>query len=190
MTTDVLVLPASERRAGLRLGDGGFSWLMITPALALMLVLYAYPITQVLTISVTEPKLGLGNYAEIFESASIQRVLLTTARICLTPTALAVCLGYVIAYAMTAGSAAVQRWTLIAVVLPMWISALVRAFAWVVLLRRDGIVNSVLTGFGVTHRPLDLVWNEIGVVIGMTHYMLPYAILPLYANMRDIDPRW
>jgi putative spermidine/putrescine transport system permease protein len=59
----------------------------------------------------------------------------------------------------------------------------------VVLLRREGVINSVLQTTGITDHPLALVWNEIGVVIGMVHYMLPYAILPLYANMRDIDRR-
>ena len=75
------------------------------------------------------------------------------------------------------------------VVLPQWISALVRAFAWVVLLRREGIVNMMLQGLGLAHAPVALVWNDVGVTIGMVHYMLPYAVLPLYANMRDIDRR-
>src|SRR5690606_33085494 len=111
------------------------------------------------------------------------------ARICLLTTLLAVLLGYVVSYALAAGSDRVRRWTLVLVVAPLWISALVRAFAWVVVLRREGVVNSVLQGIGLTDAPLALVWNEIGVVIGMVHYMLPYAVLPLYANMRDIDRR-
>jgi putative spermidine/putrescine transport system permease protein len=190
MATDVMTIAAPARVGGLHFGDTGFAWLMIAPAMILMLVFYVYPIIQVLAISVAEPKPGLSNYTELVESGSIQRVLLTTARICAITTALSVFLGYVVAYAMAAGSTSVQRWTLIAVVLPMWISALVRAFAWVVLLRREGVINSVLQTIGITDHPLALVWNEIGVVIGMVHYMLPYAILPLYANMRDIDRRY
>jgi putative spermidine/putrescine transport system permease protein len=162
---------------------------MIAPALILMLVFYLYPLVQVLLISVTEPSPGLGNYAQLGASSSIQRVLWTTARICLTTTAIAVLLGYVVAYAMTSGSAFVRRWTLVLVVVPLWISALVRAFSWVVVLRREGVVNTVLQGVGLIDAPLALVWNEIGVVIGIVHYMLPYAILPLFANMRDIDRR-
>jgi len=162
---------------------------MIAPAVILMLVFYLYPLVQVLLISVTEPRPGFGNYAQLGASSSIQRVLWTTARICLMTTAAAVLLGYVVSYAMTAGSERVRRWTLILVVVPLWVSALVRAFAWVVVLRREGVVNTVLQGIGVTDAPIALVWNEIGVVIGMVHYMLPYAILPLFANMRDIDRR-
>lgn len=178
---------AAARRA--RLADFSFSATMVAPAVILMLVFYLYPLVQVLFISVTEPTPGFGNYTQLATSSSLQRVLWTTARICATTTLIAVLLGYVVSYAMTAGSEAVRRWTLILVVIPLWISALVRAFAWVVVLRREGVVNTILQGVGVTDAPLALVWNEIGVVIGMVHYMLPYAILPLFANMRDIDQR-
>jgi putative spermidine/putrescine transport system permease protein len=188
MATDLrLAIPTT--RTALRLGDGAIVWLMVAPALVLMLTLYVYPILQVLAISVTEPKPGLANYGELFESGAVQRVLWTTARICVVTTAIAVLLGYIVSYVMTAGSERLQRAILAIVVLPLWISALVRAFAWVVLLRREGIVNLVLQSLGIAHAPVALVWNDVGVTIGMVHYMLPYAILPLYANMRDIDRR-
>ena len=188
MATDLrLVIP--NTRTALRLGDNAIIWLMVAPALVLMLTLYIYPILQVLAISVTEPKPGLANYGELFDSGAVQRVLWTTARICVVTTAIAVLLGYIVSYVMTAGSEHLQRTILAIVVLPLWISALVRAFAWVVLLRREGIVNMALQSLGIAHAPVALVWNDIGVTIGMVHYMLPYAILPLYANMRDIDRR-
>ncbi len=188
MATDLrLAIPIT--RTTLRLGDDAVVWLMIAPALVLMLTLYVYPILQVLAISVTEPKPGLANYGELFDSGAVQRVLWTTARICVVTTAIAVLLGYIVSYVMTAGSEQLQRAILAIVVLPLWISALVRAFAWVVLLRREGIVNMVLQSLGIAHAPVALVWNDVGVTIGMVHYMLPYAILPLYANMRDIDRR-
>ena len=182
--------PGAEAAARRALwADYRFSAAMVAPAVILMLVFYLYPLVQVLFISVTEPTPGFGNYARLATSSSLQRVLWTTARICALTTLIAVLLGYVVSYAMTAGSEAVRRWTLVLVVIPLWVSALERAFAWVVVLRREGVVNSVLQGIGLTDAPLALVWNEIGVVIGMVHYMLPYAILPLFANMRDIDQR-
>jgi putative spermidine/putrescine transport system permease protein len=184
--SDAVGMPS---RATDRLSDTTVAWLMIAPAVALMALFFLYPLFQVLLISVIEPKPGLGNYTLLVTSGSIQRVLLTTARICGMTTFLAVALGYVVAYAMTGSAARWQRWILACVVLPMWISALVRAFVWVVLLRRDGLVNVALQGLGLTDAPLPLVWNNFGVVVGMVHYMLPYAILPLYANMRDIDRR-
>ena len=188
MATDLrLAIPVTRKAP--RLGDDAVAWVMVAPALVLMLTLYVYPILQVLAISVTEPKPGLANYGELFDSGAIQRVLWTTTRICAATTAIAVLLGYVVSYVMTAGSERLQRRILATVVLPLWISALVRAFAWVVLLRREGVFNSALLSLGLIDRPLALIWNELGVVIGMVHYMLPYAVLPLYANMRDIDQR-
>ena len=72
---------------------------------------------------------------------------------------------------------------------PLWISVLVRAFAWVTLLRRQGLVNNTLLGAGVIDEPLPLVWNEFGIIVGMVHYMVPFAVLPMLASMREIDPR-
>jgi len=73
--------------------------------------------------------------------------------------------------------------------LPFWISVLVRAFSWVTLLRNNGLINQALLDAGLIAEPLALVRNELGVIIGMVHYMTPFAVLPLYANMRGIDPR-
>jgi putative spermidine/putrescine transport system permease protein len=165
------------------------AWLMLAPAILLMAVFYFYPLLRVLLISVAEPTPGLGNYAVVVDSASVHRVLLTTARVCGLTTVIAVMLGYIVAYAMTVTSRSGQRLIMAFVVLPLWISALVRAFAWVVLLRREGLINETLRALDITDAPISLVYNTLGVVIGMVHYMLPYAILPLYANMRDIDRR-
>ena len=164
-------------------------WLLVMPALSLMLVFYVYPLVRVLLISVTEPEPGLDNYGLLFTSASIHRVLITTARICAITTVITLILGYVVAYALVHARPAAQRWIFLGVILPLWISALVRAFAWVTLLRREGVVNNALTGTGIIDQPLSLLWNEFAICIGMVHYMLPYAILPLYANMREIDQR-
>ena len=164
-------------------------WLLVLPALVLMLGLYIYPVAQVLWISVTEPTPGLGNYGALFTSASIHRVLMTTARICLITTAATLLIGYVVAYALVHANAITRRWLWFGVVLPLWIAALIRAFAWVTLLRREGVVNSALLEIGMIDKPLSLLWNETAICIGMTHYLLPYAILPLFASMRDIDQR-
>jgi putative spermidine/putrescine transport system permease protein len=77
---------------------------------------------------------------------------------------------------------------MLGVLLPLWISVLVRSFAWITLLRNRGVINNALMGLGVIDSPLALMWNELGIVIGMVHYMLPFGILPLLANMRRINP--
>jgi putative spermidine/putrescine transport system permease protein len=164
-------------------------WLLILPAFALLVVFYVAPILQVLAISVTEPEPGLGNYERILTSASVQRVMLTTLRICLITTVLALLLGYAIAYAITLASPRAKGWWILAVLVPLWISVLVRAFAWVTLLRRQGLVNNTLMNAGIISEPLPLVWNEFGIIVGMVHYMVPFAVLPMLASMGEIDPR-
>lgn len=164
-------------------------WLLILPAFLLMTAFYVAPIAQVLAISFTEPTPGLGNYERLFTSESVQRVIITTLRICIITTTLSLLLGYVLSYRISLASPAAQRWWILAVLVPLWISVLVRAFAWVTLLRRQGLVNETLIGTGIITEPLQLVWNEFGIVVGMVHYMVPYAVLPMLASMREIDPR-
>jgi putative spermidine/putrescine transport system permease protein len=162
---------------------------LILPAFLLMTLFYIAPILQVLAISFTEPQPGLGNYERLFTSESVQRVIVTTLRICLITTVLALLLGYVLSYRIALAGAAARRWWILAVLVPLWISVLVRAFAWVTLLRRQGLVNNALLEAGIIAEPLALVWNEFGIVVGMVHYMVPYAVLPMLASMREIDPR-
>ena len=164
-------------------------WLLLLPAFLLMTVFYIAPIIQVLTISVTEPELGFGNYERLLTNMGVQRVIGTTLRIGLITTIIALLLGYALAYVIALATPRAQRWWLLAVLLPLWISVLVRAFAWVTLLRRQGLVNQGLQAAGIIDAPLALVWNEFGIVIGMVHYMVPYAVLPILASMREIDPR-
>ncbi len=161
--------------------------LLLLPALVLLLVFYVYPVLGVLWISVAEPRPGLANYA-LLASPPIRRVLATTAEICVLTTAITVVLAYLVAYAITHAGPRLRRLMLLGVVLPLWVSVLVRSFAWVALLRRQGLINDALLHLGLIDQPLSLIWNTLGVTIGMVHIMLPYGILPLLANMRQIDP--
>jgi len=172
----------------MRRQDAGW-WLLILPAFLLMTAFYVAPIAQVLAISFTEPSPGLGNYERLLTSESVQRVILTTLRICVITTSLALLLGYILAYKIALASEATRRWWILTVLVPLWISVLVRAFAWVTLLRRQGLVNNALMEAGVISEPLQLVWNEFGIIVGMVHYMVPYAVLPILASMQNIDGR-
>lgn len=162
-------------------------WLVVLPAVLMLVLLYFVPLGNVLLTSVTDPKPGLQNYELLFTSASVQRSLLTTLRIAAITTLFALLLGYGVAYAMRAASTRTQRLMLVLVLLPFWISVLVRSFAWIALLGTQGPVNSALLAWGLVDEPVALVRNETGVLIGMIHVMVPYAVLTLYANMRGID---
>jgi ABC-type spermidine/putrescine transport system permease subunit I len=76
---------------------------------------------------------------------------------------------------------------LIAVLLPFWISVLVRTYSWMILLGRYGVINDFLTYLGVLDKPLRLMHNRLGVYVGMVYVMLPYAILPMLSVMQGID---
>ncbi len=171
--------------ASLRLGY----WLLIAPALGAMLVFYVWPLVQVLWLSVTEPYPGLQNYERIFESRVIHRIWWTTLEVCVLTTAITVALGYVVAYAMTIVGDGQRTGMMFCVLLSLWLSVLIRAFAWVMLLRSNGVVNEGLMEIGLIDEPLKLVRNQIGVLIGMVHFMLPLAVLPIYANMTGIEAR-
>ena len=184
--TSVAVAARARPRA---LSVRAFYWLLVAPALAAMLGFYFFPLARVLWISVTEPRPGLDNYALLLTSASVHRVLLVTVRLCVITTTLTLLLGYVVAYAMVHARGRHLRWLTFFVLLPLWVSVLVRAFSWITLLRSNGLVNQGLLGLGLIGEPLALVRNEFGVAVGMIHYMIPFAVLPLYANMQGIDLR-
>ncbi|MFO0995779.1 MAG: ABC transporter permease [Alphaproteobacteria bacterium] len=178
------------KRAGqARFGTRQFYWLLIMPAAALMVGLYFYPLFKVLIISVSEPQPGFGNYEKLISSESVHQTLIVTLRICVITTSVTLLLGYIVSYAMVQAPMAWLRWLMFFVLLPLWISVLVRAFSWITLLRSNGLVNDALLGWGLVDSPLSLMRNEFGVSVGMIHYMLPFAVLPLYANMRTIDLR-
>ena len=164
-------------------------WLLVAPALFLVVILYAAPIINVLLLSFTDPKPGLGNYYKIIESDTVSRLILTTIRLCLITTLASVMLGYVVAYAMLHALSGVRQRMMSILLISFWISVLVRSFAWLMLLGHNGLLNNALMASGVIAQPLPIMRNEFGVLIGMTEYMLPYAILPLLANMQGIDLR-
>ena len=170
-------------------GSERLYWLMLLAPCLFLAAFYLVPVLNVLVLSFTVPKPGLANYAELTSNGAVQRVLWTTLRIGAITTVLALGIGYVVAYALLRCGPRERQILLGIVVASFWISALIRAFAWVALLQSKGLVNSILLSTGLIESPLSLVRNELGVIIGMTHYMLPYAILPLYTSLRGIDDR-
>lgn len=164
-------------------------WILVLPFLALVVALFVGPILYILWLSVTEPVPGLGNYASLFTSESLGSILWTTLRVCLITTILSVTLGYSIAYAMAHVAVSDQRWMLSLLLVSFWISVLVRTFSWLMLLGRNGLVNNMLGAVGIISQPIEFMRNELGVLIGMVHYMVPYAVLPIFASMQSLDTR-
>ncbi len=164
-------------------------WLIVAPLLALVVALYLGPILNIMWLSVTEPEPGLGNYQMLYQSDSLPRILWTTFRVCLVTTILSVLFGYSIAYAMVHGQQSERSYMLALVLVSFWISILVRTFSWLMLLGRNGLVNTTFAQLGLISEPIAFMRNELGVLIGMVHYMIPYAVLPLLVSMQSLDTR-
>jgi putative spermidine/putrescine transport system permease protein len=164
-------------------------WFLLAGPLVLLALFYLYPLSRVLWLSVTVPAPGFANFEKLYTSEAIQRIIGTTARICTVTTVVSLVLGYLVAYAVLHVRSKHGEMLLFFVLLSSWLSVLIRAFAWLTLLQNRGLVNTLLIDWGMIDAPLALVRNEFGVVLGMVHYMVPYAALPLYANMKGIDPR-
>ncbi|NDV00507.1 ABC transporter permease [Pseudoroseicyclus sp. CLL3-39] len=165
-------------------------WAMALLPIAVLSVFYFYPLIRVLLISVTEPTPGFGNYIDIFTSSPVRKVLSTTLWICVVSSSISLMLGYLLAYAIVHATGRWQSWMLLAVLLSFWVSILIRAFAWIALLQTRGMVNETLQAIGLIDDPIRFIRNPFGVILGMVHYMIPYAVLPLMANMRTIDTRY
>lgn len=183
-------IAASSLTVPRRLQAGNLpAWLMVAPFLALLATLYVMPLFSVLWLSFSVPKLGIDNYLALFSSSGLQRVLLTTFRVSLLVTLFSLVLGYLIAYVMLNAGPRHRIAIATFVLVPFWVSVLVRAFAWLTILRSEGLLNTALMSAGLIAEPLPMVRNEFGVVLAMTHYMIPYAVLPIFSNMKGIDPR-
>jgi putative spermidine/putrescine transport system permease protein len=124
------------------------------------------------------------------ENAVHLDVLLRTFSVSISVTLLCVLLGYPLAALMARSKGWVANMLLILVLLPFWTSLLVRTSAWVVLLQTRGVVNSGLIWLGLVDaaQPLELIYNRTGVLIAMTHILLPFMVLPIYSVMKTIPP--
>jgi putative spermidine/putrescine transport system permease protein len=162
---------------------------LLMPMLVLLVVAYLIPLAGVVLISFTEPKPGLGNYQQILNSAAMGRVALTTLRVCILTTAASVGIGYLLAYAFVRSSGIFRSAIFICVLVPLWTPVLIRTFSWLLILGEQGPLNAALLWSGIADKPLSLMHSETGVVIGMVHYMLPYAMLTISAGMQGIDER-
>ena len=164
-------------------------WWLVAPFFLLVACLYLGPILNILWLSLSDPEPGLQNYSKLVESDTLARIMWTTIRICVITTGFAVILGYSIAYAMVHAYRREQSFMLTFLLVSFWISILVRTFSWLMLLGRKGLVNESLEVIGLISEPVAFMRNELGVLIGMVHYMIPYAVLPLLVNMQTLDQR-
>lgn len=164
----------------------GSAIVLSVPAVLLLLALFAVPLLRLLALSVEGGSLVA--YQRALTNELYLRVIFETFKIAAVVTLLTLALGYPVAYVMATSGRAWQLVGIALVLLPFWTSILVRTYAWMVMLGRNGVVNRTLIGWGVIDSPLPLLNNLAGVLIGMVHVLLPYMILPVFNAVKKVDP--
>jgi putrescine transport system permease protein len=168
-----------------------------------LLVLFVIPFLIVLKISFSEvrlamppyapffengaPHLRLANYAFLFTDPLYVRSFLYSLQVAAVSTVCCLVVGYPMAYAIARSGATARSVLLMLIVLPFWTSFLLRVYAWMGLLKSNGVINNVLLSIGVIHHPLVLLNTDFAVYIGIVYSYLPFMILPLYSNLEKHD---
>jgi putative spermidine/putrescine transport system permease protein len=165
------------------------TFLLIAPAVLLIVLWFVVPLARFLALAFTGDDGPFAALRTLLESAVYRRVFLNTFALASVVTAIALALAFPLALALSRLRGFGFNLLLFGVLFPFWISLLVRTFSWMLLLENSGPINRFLVRVGVAEKPLSLLFTDTGVVIGMVHVLLPYAVFPLLARMRGIDDR-
>lgn len=162
--------------------------LMGAPIVLLLTIFLVFPVGQLLALSVYNGQgFTLAPYQQLFASSLYVTVLWITLKISLATTLVAVAGAYPIAYLISVTKGPAKSRLIFWVLLAFWTSFLVRAFAWVIILGRNGVINGTLMSLGLIDRPIDLLYGFGSVLVGMVHAMLPLAVMTMLAVMENID---
>ena len=164
------------------------SWLTLPLGLFLLLF-YAYPVADMLARSVHPQGWSLAPYQVLLDGDVFWRVMAITLTISAIVTAICLLLAFPLAYWLAQQPPARANLLLLLVLVPFWTSILVRSYAWMALLERHGIVNTILLWAGAVDRPVQLLNTRFAVCLAMVHVLLPFMVLPLYATLRGLDWR-
>lgn len=160
--------------------------LLALPAFAVVFLLLLLPLGWLVFQSFWDDGPSLNHYVRLFSDPVYFNTFLLTFRISFIVTFVALILAYPVAYAATVAKGVWRALILAFILVPFWTSVLVRAYAWLILLQRSGVVNSTLRDAGLIQQPLSLVHNELGTIIATVHILLPFMVLPLQATMAKI----
>ncbi|OWU84316.1 ABC transporter permease [Oceanicola sp. 22II-s10i] len=164
--------------------------LLAVPGLAYLAVIYALPLLILLAKSIRTPDgISFAEYAAFFSDDYNMGVLLRTLRVAALTTLLALLIAYPTAFAMNRAKGPMLTVFLVAMVLPMSLGVVVKAFAWSILFRANGFINTSLQWIGLTEKPVRMLFTETALVIGAANVFLPFMVLPIYAVVRQLDQR-
>lgn len=164
----------------------GVGWLtafMIVPCL----IIFFFSFFERGTYGGIDYNFTLENFTRAAEPV-YRSIFFGSARIAGLATIIAILIAYPAAYAISLAPKDRQTRYLFLVMLPFWSNYLIRTYAWIVLLNREGLINKGLTGLGVINEPLDILYNEFAVVTGLVYNYLPFVILAIYASLQRLNP--
>ncbi len=170
-------------------------WLLLSPALTAVFFLLVIPVCFVIVYSFwlrgpagqDIPAFQLGNYAKFFHDFFYPSVLLSTLRVALETVILCLILGYIPAYFFYRTESKFKPFLMILVMLPFWISFIIRTLSWINILGDSGLINHLLMKFDIISSPLPMLYNEGAVIMGLLQYLLPFMILNIYISLEGID---
>src|SRR5262249_37698006 len=132
-------------------------------------------------------KLNFSNYSFLFTDSLYYSSYLYSLKVAAVSTLLCVLVGYPMAYAIARSAPTTRNVLLMLIILPFWTSFLLRVYAWIGLLKSNGVINNTLLSLGIIHEPLTMLQTDFAVYIGIVYSYLPFMILPLYSNLEKHD---
>ena len=171
-----------------------FKIISLSPIIIYSLLLILLPLIYILFLSFCKNdsyggiiyEFTLSNYTEIFDITYV-KIFIKSCLIALIATFLCLCISYPFALILRERSKKIQNLMTKVIMLPFLTNSLIRTYGWIVLLRKNGIINSGLMSTGIIHDPLNLMYNDLGIIIGMTYTLLPFMMLPVCSAVFKID---
>ncbi len=176
-------------------GAGRRPWILLSPALVTLLflmvipmaILLAYSFFRHIDIAVDEPAFQFDNWAEFFTDSYYHYGIWQTFRIAGLTTVICMVVGYIPAYYI-ANTQFRHKWLLmLLLILPFWVSFIIRTLSWIHILGKEGIINAALLYFGIIDEPLRMLYTEGSVILGLLHFLLPYMVINIYVSLEGID---
>ncbi len=163
-----------------------FFWMISFVALPLVIIVLVSFFTRGLYGDI-DYRVTLENYTRMFNPLYF-KILWSSLSVSFITTLLCLILGYPFAYFVSRAPKQIRSILLMLIIIPFWSNSLVRTYAWIVLLRTEGIINTVLMNLHLISTPLKLLYNETGVLIGMVYTLFPFMVLPLYTSIEKLNP--
>ncbi|MGE4249737.1 MAG: ABC transporter permease subunit [Parvibaculaceae bacterium] len=163
--------------------------MLLAPVVLLFSLLYVGSLVRMLLASVGYADLNFQPYVDLLSDPNILHSIRSTITMAALVTVICVVISYPVAITLARSpplTAKVITWL---IVLPMWISTLVRSYAWIVLLGRQGVANTLLVGSGVVEKPIPLLYTPFAVYVGLIYVLLPFSVFPIYNSIKLIDQR-